>query len=443
MAHRNICKTNTSANKRKDSPSLTESKVKNVGPSQDLDPEAVAYFRAKCARLEAKNAKLKEKLVAERKQLLSTPGETRCVPVDKKTAKEKMKKNTQQMISGIIKNKIWRKYKFISNDVQAMKLCDMIWDELKLSTDDDNAKNHFLAYYSEWTVGEMNRIRTYTMQRTIKAFQAWKGPTKPTVKDLEACLKRDIDIGDAGMMKIFAWYWNELLPMATGSSKLFNESHRLYATISKAAHSNKPNEPIIIVEIEAFAVLSYENNLKKWNYYEELDKEYKGYRYIPCSRKKGDKEGVDVEPDMNGPNMILRIYSENCKGKYTLSDRGQSKYGGWTHEGLKRYVKLVKMARKGRCYPHCQELEEQSLQRMRKLYGKTADCHMDEMKKNRSSPMAKSTIAGIDTWGDLKSESESETEGIPEDFIAAPIPVESSADNGDCTMHALEHTCCV
>ena len=52
MAHRNICKTNTSANKRKDSPSLTESKVKNVGPSQDLDPEAVAYFRAKCARLE-------------------------------------------------------------------------------------------------------------------------------------------------------------------------------------------------------------------------------------------------------------------------------------------------------------------------------------------------------------------------------------------------------
>jgi len=126
-------------------------------------------------------------------------------------------------------------------------------------------------------------------------------------------------------------------------------------------------------EHEAFAVLTFENNLSRWQYYDTICAEYGHLQFLPMKKKKSTDPDTVKEELVNG-KPSLRIYSDKCKGKYTLSDNGQSKYGGWTEEGMLRYKELLGFAKAGRAKPTTTKvLEKETLKKVRASVGMTEE----------------------------------------------------------------------
>ena len=138
---------------------------------------------------------------------------------------------------------------------------------------------------------------------------------------MERCLKREINLEDARQQLVFIWYWDNSLPKATGSSKLFSPNHRRYATISEAVTAQDKKLQVMTPEHEAFAVLTFENNLSRWQYYDTICAEHGHLQFLPMKKKKPTDLDTVIEELVNG-KPSLRIYNDKCKGKYTISEMG-------------------------------------------------------------------------------------------------------------------------
>ena len=68
----------------------------------------------------------------------------------------------------------------------------------------------------------------------------------------------------------------------------------------------------------------------------------------------------------NGNKVYL--YDDKFKGKWTLPDAGQSKYGGWTAAGVKRFVELKDLNREVRLKGKSMHAESHCLARLRQAY---------------------------------------------------------------------------
>jgi len=56
---------------------------------------------------------------------------------------------------------------------------------------------------------------------------------------------------------------------------------------------------------------------------------------------------------VGGSKQAIRIYSDACRGLYTLANSGQSKYGGWSIQGFEQYNELkTTLAQQGRDNPN-------------------------------------------------------------------------------------------
>jgi len=172
------------------------------------------------------------------------------------------------------------------------------------------------------------------MSRMEESYKQYTGKYKPTLEDVLLCLQCEVDTDDFLLMEIFAWYWDSFLPAALGHSKMYTASERRLQQISECTPKDKPRKKYVTIENEAFAVLTFENNIRKWENYEKLRPKYgKKVRFIPC--KKQDPTQPDkVDECIVGGKQAIRIYSDACRGRYTLADSGQSKYGGWSLQGL-------------------------------------------------------------------------------------------------------------
>jgi len=298
---------------------------------------------------------------------------TKVIPksISRMTGKDKQKLDINEMtrIQTTIRDSIWRKVKFITDNVQAQDICKKIWQYIKSQKRDEAlTETTFMMKYADFILADFAKYRTYKMSRMEESFKQYPGKYKPTLHDVVACLERNIQTDDEKMMEIFAWYWDSFLPAALGHSKLYTASERRYATVSECAPKDKPKKKHVTIENEAFAVLTFENNIKKWEYYEKLRPKYgRKVRFIPC--KKQNKTDPDkIEECVVGGKQAIRIYSDDCRGQYTLADSGQSKYGGWSLQGLERYNELKEMADQGRENPKCKEIEEVSLAQVRNKY---------------------------------------------------------------------------
>ena len=78
-------------------------------------------------------------------------------------------------------------------------------------------------------------------------------------------------------------------------------------------------------------------------------------------------------------------------GVYTKSDAGQTKFGGWSSEGLQRYKELVQWNREARQFGQTPELEQEILDKLRAENGIEGDTwedqHKKTMSKNKDAPV--------------------------------------------------------
>ena len=111
--------------------------------------------------------------------------------------------------------------------------------------------------------------------------------------------------------------------------------------------------------------------------------------------------GVGDEPTVKGDKVI--VYEEDgYAARYTQPDVGQSKYGGWTNEGLKRYVELRDINKKARETDDSKILEQDMLDQVRAKYGLEFATYEEETranKKRKRSTVTAETEA-IDVDGD-------------------------------------------
>ena len=130
-----------------------------------------------------------------------------------------------------------------------------------------------------------------------------------------------------------------------------------YATISEAVTAQDKDLKVMTPEHEAFAVLTFEKNLSRWQYYDTICAKHGHLQFLPMKKKKTTDLDTVIEELVNG-KPSLHIYNDKCKGKYTISDNGQSKYGGWTEAGMIQYTKqLLGFAKAGRAKPATKVLE--------------------------------------------------------------------------------------
>jgi len=132
---------------------------------------------------------------------------------------KKCKPNTEELqrIKEAIKVYIWRQVKFITNHDQAKKVCKMVWKRIKIFRRDETLTPKTFTYkYVESVLLSFTQIRSYQMAQMEKSYQLYREKPKPTLDEMELCLKQDININDKQQMDIFLWYLDSYLPKALG-----------------------------------------------------------------------------------------------------------------------------------------------------------------------------------------------------------------------------------
>lgn len=359
---------------------------------------------------QAKKLKEMEAKMEELKALnddLTKHAETiRACKGSKKLLKKSMNKaDCDQIMEAIKSHNIWGKVKFVGPK-HAEKFIDMVFKEVGLGSHDKARETLWKEAYGDFVIEGLNKHRQYVqglLRVPVLNFAEAHNGDIPTMEIMEKCLSRDIDVNNPVEMALFQWYWDKYLPEEAGNGHIFKESQRHYATISEAAPLSDPNAKYMPSVGEALAVLMYENNRERWLHYIKLKKEY-GHDmkvtpaiYLPDKPKTDQYRGKPGEVIIRGD----RMYVYEFKGKFTVSDGGQAKYGGWTNEGLKRFQELKKMAKEGRAKPNCGEIEKLSLGELRAKKGLTASTHAEHIASNNKKKKSANPVENIiETWSD-------------------------------------------
>ena len=119
---------------------------------------------------------------------------------------------------------------------------------------------------------------------------------------------------------------------------------------------------------EAFLVLLWENNYKKWTY-EFTKTRIDNQKLLTKDQKEENpEEWATQQEEMNTP--------------YTTSKAGRMRFGGWNDQAKKKFSKMVKQIRKQRVEnkDYIKKVEEAALDRIRKKYNRD---QIDERRRKK------------------------------------------------------------
>lgn len=238
----------------------------------------------------------------------------------------------------IAKTKLWRKQKFISDAQEEVKSAAFVLskvDVLKLQMEKHDVKSSLIKTYKteikKALFGQKNYVASEIKKLVMKMLK--DGETLPLASDIEKCATRKIAEEDE---KLFAWYWDKLLPKMVGA-KEWDTSVRYYTTISSARDPEDKKVRLITESDEAMLVLLWDNAYDRW--LEEWE-----WRKVPANAAKA----VPKWP-----------------GKYSVSNKGQTKWGGWKPEGYGAYNRYFEAAKAARKTDNCKQVEKKCLEQLR------------------------------------------------------------------------------
>ena len=290
-------------------------------------------------------------------------------------------KEYAEMVAKKTKRDTWRTVKFISNEQQELKVCELTLDLLNLSNymlttnEDKNVvicqkRAAFCALYKGISRESLNEQRNYAQsQAKEKAHNLLAGNETGGMlysqEDMLAVACRNIPDPEQDkdrydhLMKVFVWYWDDYLPAIAGN-KYWKATIRHSCSMTMA---NINGTTCIPVGTEAIAILIYENCAAKW---------VEIYNW---------KEG-DLNSKKKIPKKKDNPKTKDFMGKYSDASSGQAKYGGWSKEGLKRFKELRVLIKNGRNTERAAGLEMDCLARVKVKNNKVGD-KAGEGKKNK------------------------------------------------------------
>jgi hypothetical protein len=271
----------------------------------------------------------------------------------------KVNEEILKQIDDAVKNKLYKIVKFINCTETECKAAVIVLDHIKLPqmSESPEARASAIKAYKRPIKQKLFLRKGYVNAEMKKlAFKMLKKNVElPSYESVLKCANRTIDVDDEDEMNLFMWYWEDLLPKMVGA-KEWDGSVCYYTTISSAKMADQPKDALVTVSDEAMTALMWENCLER----------YKAcYAFTKNTANAGKKQ----------PNL---------PGKYTVLDKGQAKWGGWTNEGVQQFNKYFLEVKAGRKSANCAPLEAKCLEMLRKKYNIVCPTPEEQEKYNRS-----------------------------------------------------------
>ena len=239
-------------------------------------------------------------------------------------AKAERKPHVVQRVSAFVKRHVFKKIKFIINDVVLERVMARLEKEENFSGD-ARQQVVFRRMYRTAAMDALNAKRSSCEQmgakichKYLKELVQEKGVS---VLDQNAC--RLFKMEDLLKMRMsetaeecnaFLWFYGEFLEAVAG--RLTWGKQKYHQTVSEAKDFSDARQSIVSITDEAFALLMIENYRNKWE------------SHFRCSETGMAKVKVEA--------------------KYTSSRLGTTEYGGWSWEGFQRFNQLVKLVEDNR-----------------------------------------------------------------------------------------------
>ena len=318
-------------------------------------------------------------------------------------------------ISRGVKEYLYPRIKFITNE-NIMKKCAkkvldfQNWETYKGNDDyTKSAREHWIKVFAQLIKQVLNNHRNMvqtSVKNVCKTYIASNNGKLPSNEDLLKCINRAFPIRqDDGVdvftneadQKLFQWYWEKLLPAASGNPRDWGVHHSHYGCISSMTPINEPDSPFITPTTEAIAICLVEGNKAKWEATHEVMQrpEYQGknfkHHYVQYHPDNPtvllEDETVSSTPTRAIDSFYFAPYTDTfChlffffgtfssllqvfvgngttrtskdpktvymggavfRSPYTDSMAGQSEYHAWTQEGLDRYNELSALVKDNR-----------------------------------------------------------------------------------------------
>lgn len=321
--------------------------------------------------LARENEELQAKLAALEAKERSTRDTARFVP------NEDMVKTIQT----IFRTKLWnvKGIKFVQTNEEAEEVANMIFELLpeKEQEEWNHDPKSFANLYKVSVIKVLNGTRQYVQQQMHKAadsFMSKNGGILPEMTEIEAILKRKVNLDDEQALTTFVWWWDEVLNSVCGNKYDWNPKKRHYYKISECV----PQDPLddgdlaMPINTEAFAAVMFENYREEW--------------LSQFNKKEEDEDAI-----------LTKTKDSEVLTKYTKPFVGQNAFGAWDPDGLARFVVLKKYNKAGRNSPNCGEVEQKVLDMVRAKHKVTAQ-EPNTKKKKVSKIVPPSKL--VRTFGD-------------------------------------------
>ena len=196
--------------------------------------------------------------------------------------------------------------------------------------------------------GIFNTTKNYVISRikdAVKEYWTLKKGIMPDGDLLLACGDRTIDLTPPENLDMFMFYWDKLLPACTAPNvDSWGMDNRYYSKLS-------PKNDHITKADEAFLCLCITNYWARWEKIFELKELYPACKVNGTAKAPDNYVVPDGQPDPQfhvdeGANKIY-LWGE-YNGKYTITNSGSNRSGGWSAEGKTEYRRLWHAVKKGR-----------------------------------------------------------------------------------------------
>lgn len=390
--------------------------------------EQVAAKQAK--ELEALKKALKKKSANAPTARSSNPKKRRS----QANKRAELKENAELMsrIKDIVSNQSWRVVKFVpGNERQEeelfVKVRDAMIKEGLIYPPSDCSEREEIIWKDTWTEENgsfvatvINQHRNYVqsnLKGAAEKYWAQNNESLPTVDEIVACANRSIDLKIEANLKIFAWYWDKLLPQVAGNNQDWTPGIRHYGIISEAAPQDRKKKLYMTPSHEAFAVAHFKSYRDAWTNMWALKKVYPDKQIIHA---KNRQKGVEEEEEFSTDENNLYLYAPRFKPKWTSSDTGADRSGGWNQTGKTWYATMLNQVKEARRVPDNIEKERTVLEYIRQSHGLTAQSHDEERRKKRRKQNNDSLVGGSDDevlgaelqdWDESEEDEDDEDEG--------------------------------
>lgn len=363
----------------------------SVKEIQDLQ-QALAASKAEKAKLE----KQLNSATAMASNLSASSG---------KASKNGINREMEIMMEKNIKLVSFKNCKFVSNDEQMNQFVEQVLDDLDLEGFDKATKEGlekrqvWKATHGDRAITCQNQCRNYVttqMKKAVEAYLATSNGQLPTLDSILQCAQRKLNIKDPINQETFQFYYEILLPKANGYGSDFSEKVRYYATISTAKSDDSAKYIDMTIATEAFGVITYENNYKKWMKEYELNQNpARAGRQTRIVNLGNENNAASNNPEYY--HIFERDHKELIS-EYTKSNAGQEKYGGWTEKGMNRFIVIRRGVKAGRAKAYGKQWEADALTLMRQIRNITGKNYADQRRiqgKVAKGKVAKAASVGV------------------------------------------------